>query len=962
MALEEFSRGKRILIIVCSVVGAAVFTVTGAMMASAESCGRQSNFDPFEAGATNGETLTRSLFSARQSVINRFALGGVIASPSVPVFPDEGLKTELAWRNIPEGEQRYPLFALWPAYQDQRVRLFEVAVQKALEKGFRLPTRAAARAWFQAQLFRNDVVKEEERDGFSMTAWYENWGVSSPVDFERAIGELMVLNDYVSSLVSTASPDPTQQLEAYRRRQIEINTRAYRLKVDGFTEAAKAQVEKARVQEELADLVSGMTGSGRLHSYRSHLDAIRENPTWDEQQALKREAEVAVDVVAANLLPLAGASPFHAGIQPSESDKQEFYRNFLKYFRVIPEHAEASVVDARFARLNSLAVKTDAFGKAFDKERLKNYYDYYEETPVNVSVRIDSLMRQYNGEQQGPVLINAFKRDMDKLKEDRRKRLNADSSAKEAWREIPKGQADLLGQVSYKLTTLGDNVVTNLSTAYTKAAAAETGFIAARNIYNELRNRLFDLSSSTSLYMDAQGLYTTLGIASLEKQLDDQRSNLQRDEAKLEATTDEELKVSLGGSVARLRFTIEGMEAKLKLAQELQVKVDSFLSSLQSYLAGVERRAFTARFPDDQGVAQLRTLIEELVTEIPAEVKKLGEGLVDEDRKRALDEEYNLRRAEALTFTNDISRIVEDFSDSEVDDFYLRTRATRERASPLMAGKVALNFFNAVPADSPRTLEDIAKDPNWSWLASLAPARSFLTDANNRPGALSQVIERPGHGWFLLRLTARNAERNLAPEENPELAEKLVIKRVARELARAEMERIRLLANEQGSMPKAQAFLDQQSSLTSVDFGWFSWNGTPQNMLPMADPTRTYASALSEQRPYDALFVALNAVGPKSPVSTVFIEGEGTGIDASEYFSVALLTGRRQAANAATILPTSEYELQNVLPDIMATRLMQNPELALLLNPAELAKGTELTFHPDEYILRGEGKGQPEEQ
>lgn len=937
MALENYTKFQKIMLLILVVVGAALFTVTGSMMYVAEGCGQKGQASRI-AGTINGQDVPRELFNARK---NALGLGWDIM---VPVFPDEGLAKTLLINNIVEGQAPYHgqpswngnggyrLFALWPRKHDQNVWMFTALVERAKAAGFRLPAQNAAEEYYFRQ-----ISGDEKMDRDARIRWFNERHLDPNVTL-RAVAEVMMVRDYVNALVVRHTASTDEALAAYNARFPEWQAKVYRLDTAKFMAQAEAEVAAAIASGPASAAASALSGAGGFGAMLSPHDRLNRFPTPAEKEVLEREQQVAFDLIVAEHKELAAAIP-----TPSTAELKSFYSNIRgQSFRVSPADATPERIDERFAQV--LAREKEVLAGAEPskewqdqtKADLKHFYDYHERS----SAVIEQL-KLSNAQTLARIAIESINTELEDKRKESKDGLDAAVKTMREKKQVPNARLSLLNSVDDQIKPLIDaplDEVTRVLDLWRESTAANDSQ-AVSGLYSGVTSA-FTGSSGISAAAKASALRRFVNLDQEKRAVRDREIEAEDVESLQSRTPPGEKDFEGRERGPRARIQVDAAKARLAEAERIKPLVDALCDRLDAYIVEVELRASAAQSSPDAAEA-LRQLCRDLAFDWPLRVREWSKGLIPEGLKEELEAASSTMDREAERATRQADRASRDHSALPFSSMVRGVKVGRGMT-------VNLRFDTGIDADAPMTMKELARSQDYFWIENVSDAKAFLGNTDNPVGAVSRPLHRPGFGYYLLRIKANRESIDLAAQESAEKSRAILVARRARELAAAEAGRIRRLAD--GS-PDARAFLDREAAagrLSSFETGWFAWHADVPGIRLVPDPDSESSTGLDDNRPMGNFFNAIKAIGPTSSVSTPFLEGtidwNNRAGGGSYQYSLAVLTGQRAGTSKRLPMDGSELEQIQVRGIVMTPKLAADADLLTLVDPGKLMEGFKVVY------------------
>jgi hypothetical protein len=943
VALENYTKKQKIMLAALTIVGAALFTVTGTMMHVVQGCGEDKAGTGKSQGSFDGVEVDRELFRYRARVME-------MLSPVVPLFAESGNEHMLinygAPGNTTATQQGVRLYSLWPKKHDQHVWLFAALVDRAKQAGFTQLPPASASEWYFSRVGEGKYNTEAER-----RKHFEETNTDAAI-FTRALSEGLMVQNYVAALVSRHDADYDDMLRLFAYRFVQRKADIYSLDVDKFMAEAGAMVKRDRDLSKLASIASALSGGGGMIPATDPLERLSDKPSFSEGEQLKQRQELSFDAVVASYddiqkqLEAGGTPELKARV---EDEKQSYYLNMRgNTFRVKADDATDTRIDERF---KAVAAKYE--GKADERAEwekktradMKLYYDYSE-----VQGEIAAQVYRQLAEQFARSAINIVDEGFTKTRTELEKKLKAAAATLAEKKKIPDARQTQIKDIESRLKSFPEYPLSEMFNTLDRNKSISEDRAGAENLYNQLAQAI-TRNVGQSAAGQAVSLRTIIDLEQMRRTIRDKENELADILAlqKEKAPADDDYDAL--ERPAQARFAVDAAKAKLDEATKLKAKIDAFCDKVLAWCAAIDLRA-TGMKEDDHGVTLLKGLINELVLSYPQFIDDASKGIVEQSRLDELDADVAAAQREvdrANTKANRDSKVLREVNFANV-------------AKNVAVGRgitIDLRRDAGIPEESPAAMDKLATDKDWFWLDKVSAAKSYLANTDNPAGSVSQVLSRPGYGFYLLRMFVNREQIDLSPKEKPDAALKLAIAAKARDLAKAEMTRIRAAANASGDAAAYLAKLAADKTIRGPRAtGYFDWQGGVAEVRCAPDPDSTGASGLNESKPCDPFFTALKPIGPGSPVGAAFLEyaeGSSTDADAKYAYSIAMITATR---HDGTAVPLSKYDLRGAGLDstVLNMKLASDPDVAVLLNPAELLKGHDVKYKPDDYKEREKKK------
>jgi hypothetical protein len=937
VALENYTKFQKMMLLILVVVGAALFTVTGAMMAVAEGCGQKGQASRI-AGTINGQDVTRELFNARK---NALGFGWDIM---VPVFPDEGLSKTLLINNIIEGEGPfhgrpawngnggYRLFAMWPRKHDQNVWMFSALVERAKAAGFKLPALNAAEEYYFKQ-----ISGDQRMDRDARIRWFNDHGFDPNITL-RAVAEVMMVRDYVNSLVSRHTVTNEDALVAYHARFPERKAKVYRIAADRFRAQAQAEIEAANAASAASSAAAALSGAGGFGAALEPMERLNRFPTPAEKEVLEREQQVAFDLIVAEYKELADAIP-----TPGTDELKSFYSNIRgQSFRVSPADATPERIEERFqqvlAREKEVLAGSEPSKEWQDQTKadLKQFYDYHERS----SVVIEQL-KLSNAQTLARVAIESINTDLEDKRKEIKDGLDASVKTMRERKSISTSRLGMVNSVDDQIKPLIDAPLDEVSRVLDlwRESTTANDQAAVNGLFSGIQSA-FTSSSGIAAASKSASLRRFINLDQEKRAVRDREIEVGDIEDLQTRTPPEEDDFEGKEKAARARIQVEAAKARLAEAERLRPLVEALCDKVDAYVVEIELRAGAAQGSPNAAEA-LRQLCRDLAFDWPMKIREWSKGIIPEGLKAELEAAGALVDREAERASKQADRTSKDQSGLPFSSMVRGVKVGRGMT-------VNLRFDTGIDAASPMTMKELARSSGYFWIENVSEAKSFLSNTDYPAGSVSRPLHRPGIGYYLLRLKSNQEAIDMAARERPEVATSVLVGRRARELATIEANRLRQLADASGD---ARAFLDAEvakGTLAAFETDWFAWQADVPGIRLVPDPDSDSATGLDDNRPMGNFFNAIKAIGPTTSVSTPFLEGTidwANRAGGGEYqVSLAVLTGQRSGTTKRLPMDGSELEQIQVRGIALTPKLAADADLLTLIDPGKLMDGYKVVY------------------
>ena len=502
--------------VVLIVVLAAMFTITGAMIAITGRTG-----GPTAAGTLDGEEVglvkMQRTRAALEYVANldRYAGGsGATAKESlyarVPSLP--------ARSEVPtEWPRETSLLEFWPSYQDQRSWCHIVLARKAKAAGFAPPSNnrigAILTALMNARLdeteqFTQDRLKRKFKESFQ-------WDLN---DLWQTFQECLSVRDYVASLLAEeqATLVGIDAIAAGNRQ--ELKAEYARLKIDPFLAEARRQVERENFAYRAAGHAGGIGPGTRGGGYDRFDEAFDKNSGTE----LEAEAVFEVDYMRVWIEDIQTVIPVEEALARTYylAMKDELYKT--------PDNLKT---DKKLtSRLNDIEVlkirSLDAEGVKWDdgqwekwrtetRKELESHRDFSE-----VNAELTVALRKDKGLKAAQMAISELLMKLREKQEERKKELDTLVQALEAERRVPEGLKSYREGLGSRFDSLVTQVFSNLRRVH-EGMPASLGEDEIKRITRDVANALTNFSTQQmSTLLDS----ARQKLQDFEKQLDAEAS------------------------------------------------------------------------------------------------------------------------------------------------------------------------------------------------------------------------------------------------------------------------------------------------------------------------------------------------------------------------------------------------------------------------------------------------------
>lgn len=294
VALDNYTRGQKIFMIVLVVLLAAMFTVTGAMITL---FGQGGASVPPDHGSIDGREFRLVAFQRK-----RRALGiiGSLDSQAMSRFGE--IQHETIYAQVPAMAPRpeydqagqpgmVSLLNLWPRYQDQYVWCHIVLAERAREAGVAPPSPSYMGALITA-LMNEGMDEFDKFDQRELPRRFAQFYGTSLDEIVPTIAEAVMIRDYVESLLASEKARLEDIARIAAGNADELRADYMHLPIDPFMPRAEQDVQRDNFAYRAAQIAGGMGVASRAIGYDRFEEAYDKNRTAQLQSDARFELEI----------------------------------------------------------------------------------------------------------------------------------------------------------------------------------------------------------------------------------------------------------------------------------------------------------------------------------------------------------------------------------------------------------------------------------------------------------------------------------------------------------------------------------------------------------------------------------------------------------------------------------------------------------------------------------------------
>ncbi len=815
MALENYTRGQKIFMVTLVVLLAAMFTVTGAMLALVDQGG---NTAPSDHGTLDGEQWRLLRFQQKRRHLGIIQGLDFQASRS---FGDDAPETIYA--RVPAMSPRpefdtasqpflTSLLSLWPQYQDQDVWCHIVLARRAAEAGVAKPSASYMGAVLTALMNEgaSELDKFPQRD---LKREFESRYSLSLEEFVPTLAEAMQIRDYVESLLADEKAKLTEISRIVVGNVSELKAQYMLLDIDPFMQQAREEVER----EWFAQRASQLAGGGGVASLHPGYNRIEE--AYDKNSThLQAHATFRFDVFRA--YPEELVTERKVDIEEGkamlvyEAVKDDVYTvEAYKPEGTLDERVEQARIDfynANAARLELDKWTTEQWDawKAEKRKEMEKYATFDEVLPD-----LNRALRETESLRAAQTAMARLMNYLERRKSERERRLDAELEVIRKERAVWEGARNYLNDLRAKFDTVETQAYSSLRAIESRLVAMTDGANNSRQLESIVTEFTSALSVLDTSHLESLVTAATLTQHRIEQTLKDKEAALAEFNAKETHTADDGTEMTPEEIEARrrqLELEIDSHKKRLELRDLKLPMVEEYVEAARRQLAEYELHVRSAMHGDE---SLRRSVLRELLVVVPTE---LGAGVRAARDRIAPTEEADEYEGQVQLISANLTA---------------RENSKRKDAANTLNDNIA-NWIAqqelAVKVDTLLTVhtwESLLDDPAWAWMEHVDGARQFLEEPTSFEGSTSSILRRPGVGYLVLRLREKTPKHAQGKLDAKERLTTLAAMRRARELCVEAMEKIRADVLENG-WDSAYAAAKQKygDALHLDDTVWFKEN------------------------------------------------------------------------------------------------------------------------------------------
>lgn len=774
MALENYTRGQKIFMVTLVVALAALFTVTGAMLAVVDQTGQTV---PADRGTFDGSAVRLVEFQRKSralGIIQGLDRASTPTSPDAPQFIYARVPTMAVSAHYghdwPYNAQRpvdTSLLEIWPQYQDQHVWCHIAMAKRARDAGIQEPGAPYIGRVITALMnqYRQDL---EKFSGENFTKEFEKTYGSKIDELLPTFIEAIMIREYVESLIADERARLDRIAHISTGNHEEIRAEYARLKVGYFLAEAREDVRRESFAFQAASAAAGFGPAGTGLGYDRFEEAYDKN----RARSLFSDATFGFEIIRAYPQELV------------DSGKVAFDRDFLEltYDAVREEMFKATDaqktdiearLEAEYTRYNrdnpdetrEWTAEQVQTWKDERKPDMLNFRSFYES-----EAELRQALQRKESLRAAQAAISGFVREIEEERNRRQRSLNAAIEVIRKEEQVYEGQRSYLEQVRVRYDSLQTQLAAKLRGINSQIDGQGEGFDdaasqALNRIVDELVRELFNFDRE-----QIESLLTTARVArSLERELNEKKSaaeefDLEEDKRNPDGRlmTAEEI----AAKVSQFKLEIQAIEARIALRDVKVPLAEAFAEELREALANYELQIRNVRDGDPAARRYvLRELMAEMQVDLGAAIVKRRDADIPQDEIDALRDRAELIRADHTARSKKVSEDAADTRDWNITDIITR------------------HGLRVVPGGSSMTWEQVVNSGTLGFLENVDGARSFLEDPGNASGATSGIMVVPGQGYLVLRLAEKRPKYNLGRVEAHDKVVTLAAMKRARELA-----------------------------------------------------------------------------------------------------------------------------------------------------------------------------------
>lgn len=782
MALENYTRGQKIFMVTLVVFLAALFTVTGAMMAVFS--GGQSA--PPDHGRMDGEYIRMVEFQRMRralSIVSRLdqsARAGVEDSPAhlyarVPTFsvrPDRGPTSMFPIETS--------LLDVWPDYQDQHVWCHVELVKRAREAGIEPPGNTYLGRVITNLM--NEGIQDVEISQGELSRRFREYFGTDLNEYWHVFREAVMVRDYVDSLVARERASLTQIQAIASGNHPELKAEYARLSADHFMDAARREVAHEYFSYRSRDAVSGF-GIG---SIGGGFDAFEEAYDNHGDEAARSEATFTFEMFKAYPSELISGN----SVEIDTSLLRLIYEAVRDEMFTADEEARQNIEQRLDSAANAYARDNSSETSGWTEEDFEQWKedrrDEYMQHLTFAEARPELIRALQDREsiQQAQAAVAGLQAFIEQRKAEQRRRLDAQLEVTRKEQAVWEGLRDYVRDVRSKFDTLDRqlfarmrNITNRLEAEAEMDGRPEDEVLQVfHSVIDEAVRELTDAGRR-----EAEAIMTTaVGVVqNIEGQLNTKRAQKEEFELEEEKRTDDGKIMSqeeIDARLAQFDLEIRAIQEKIDLRDARRDQVETFTESIQARLAGYQLELLSAKDADyDVAMGAVRELVAEIPLVLGDYVREQRDEIFPTNELDEFSNQVDLVRAD---FNARQSRVAREAADTRGWNL---TEATGDGASV-----VARFGLSSDPVPGEWTWEALMEDSRYRELEQVEGAREFLENPGNAPGATSSILSSPGRGYLMIRLLDKNPRHEQGRLESRDtIMEIAAIKRARRHAVKA---------------------------------------------------------------------------------------------------------------------------------------------------------------------------------
>ncbi|MBZ0136367.1 MAG: hypothetical protein K8I27_08340 [Planctomycetes bacterium] len=790
MALENYTKGQKIFMVTLVVALAALFTVTGSMIAI---LGDGGNAAPPDKGTIDGQAVRLMEHQRKLRAL------GIVTWLDRGSNPTDSEAPEHIYARVPtlSVQEQYghdwpynamrptetSLLEVWPRYQDQHVWCHTVLAKRAREAGIQPPGKPYIGRVITA-LMNQSREELNKFDGSKLTKEFETSYGADIAEMLPYFEEAFMVRDYVESLIADerARLDRVARIAAGNNE--ELKAEYARLKIDYFMGEARQDVLREHYAFRAANRAAGFGAATDGYGYDRFEEAYDKN----RDKSLTSDATFSFRIIKA-----------YPEVMVSEG-RVEFDRSLLELtYKAVRDEMfktdadeKANIAERLDRELNRYTTvhseETRDWGEPeiakFKADRRPDMLDYLSFFEAEPDLR-NALMRR-ESVQAAQGAIAAFNRYVEEETADRTRKLNAEITTFQREEAVWTGKAQYLEDLRRRFESLETQMHAKLRDVDNKidesADATPNDEANSRAL-----NNLVDALALELFHIDREQIESLISMAEavsrpLERDLNDKRAAREEFELEEEHTTDSGQTMSPEEVAARLKqfdLEIQAIEDRMALRDNKVPQVKDFTTDLRRRLAEYELVVRNAKQASGD-LTLRRYFLRELLVEIPVELGKLVAEARDEITPQ--DEIDTLRdRAELIRadYQARQKRIAKDAGDTRKWDL-----------GKILQGR-AFTGLKVDDGGDNLTWEQVVRDDRLAFLENVDSARQFLEDPSNPAGSTSDIMAVPGQGYIVLVLGDKTPKYTLSRADAFEKVVTIAAMKRARELTVEALREIR---------------------------------------------------------------------------------------------------------------------------------------------------------------------------